>query len=84
MNKQNPWKGLDSYKESEKLYGRDEGNEALQILTKILQNAMNDRDICARLGNDEFVIAGIYEKAPDTDALLKEIKKQSSGSKNKK
>lgn len=58
------------------LYGRDEGNEALQILTKILQNAMNDRDICARLGNDEFVIAGIYEKAPDTDALLKEIKKR--------
>ena len=56
------------------LFGREEGNEALQILTKILQNSMNDRDICARFGNDEFVVAGIYDREPDLKNLLRELK----------
>ena len=51
-------------------FGRDEGNEVLLALTKIIQNSMNDRDICARLGNDEFVVAGFYEDANDAAGLL--------------
>ena len=56
------------------LFGREEGNEALLTLTKILQNCLNDRDICARFGNDEFVIAGIYDREPDVKGLVREIK----------
>ncbi|MBR5712324.1 MAG: EAL domain-containing protein [Lachnospiraceae bacterium] len=51
-------------------YGREEGNEVLLALTKIIQNTMNDRDICARFGNDEFVIAGFYETHNDAQGLL--------------
>ena len=51
-------------------YGREEGNEVLLALTKIIQNTMNDRDICARFGNDEFVIAGFYDNNNDATGLL--------------
>ena len=51
-------------------FGRDEGNEVLLALTKMIQNSMNDRDICARLGNDEFVVAGFYETNNDAMGLL--------------
>jgi diguanylate cyclase (GGDEF) domain len=54
-------------------FGRDEGNEVLLALTKIIQNAMNDRDICARFGNDEFVVAGFYETDNDATGLLSNL-----------
>lgn len=54
-------------------YGRDEGNEVLLQMTKILQNTMNDRDICARFGNDEFVIAGFYDTNNDAVGLLSNL-----------
>ena len=54
-------------------YGRDEGNEVLLALTKIIQNTMNDRDICARFGNDEFVVAGFYETNNDATGLLSNL-----------
>ena len=56
------------------LFGREEGNEALLTLTKVLLSSQNDRDICARFGNDEFVIAGIYDREPDVRTMLREIK----------
>ena len=55
------------------LFGRDEGDVALLTLTKILQNSVNTYDICARLSNDEFVIAGIYEKEPNSELLIHDI-----------
>ena len=54
-------------------FGRDEGNEVLLALTKIIQNTMNDRDICARFGNDEFVVAGFYETNNDATGLLSNL-----------
>lgn len=54
-------------------FGREEGNEALITLSKVLQNAVNDRDICARFGNDEFVIAGLYDREPDAERLIHDI-----------
>ncbi len=55
-------------------YGRDEGNEVLLSLTKMLQATMNDRDICARFGNDEFVIAGFYDTDNDARGLLANLR----------
>ena len=55
-------------------YGRDEGNEVLMTLTKMLQTTMNDRDLCARFGNDEFVIAGFYDTDNDATGLLTNLK----------
>ena len=54
-------------------YGREEGNEVLMTLTKMIQNTMNDRDICARFGNDEFVIAGFYDNDNDATGLLSNL-----------
>ncbi|MBO4280759.1 MAG: EAL domain-containing protein [Lachnospiraceae bacterium] len=56
------------------LFGREEGNEALLTLTKILLNSINDRDVCARFGNDEFVVAGVYDREPDVKDMIREIK----------
>ncbi len=55
------------------LFGREEGNVALQTLAKILLNSVRDRDVVARFGNDEFVVAGIYDREPDTVNLIREI-----------
>ena len=55
------------------LFGREEGDTALLSLTKILQSSVNTYDICARLSNDEFVIAGIYEKEQDSERILHDI-----------
>lgn len=55
-------------------YGRDEGNEVLLALTKMIQATMNDRDVCARFGNDEFVIAGFYDTDNDAQGLLSNLK----------
>lgn len=55
------------------MFGRDEGNEALRTLAKIIGNSMNDRDACARLGNDEFLAAGIYEREPDVQSSIREM-----------
>ncbi len=54
-------------------YGRDEGNEALLTLTKIIQNTISDCDVCARLGNDEFAIAGLYEEEKDPTGMIAEL-----------
>ena len=51
------------------MFGRDEGNVALMTLTKVLLNSVHDRDIVARFGNDEFVVAGIYDREPDVNRL---------------
>lgn len=56
------------------MFGRDEGNVALMTLTKVLLNSVHDRDIVARFGNDEFVVAGIYDREPDVNGLLREIR----------
>ncbi len=54
-------------------YGHDEGNEVLLTVSRLLQQTARDRDVCARLGNDEFMIAGFYERESDITGLMSEF-----------
>lgn len=61
MNKPNPWKGLDSYKESEKLYGRDEEVEVL--MSRIEYNVQTVVYGRSGIGKSSIINAGIFPKA---------------------
>ena len=61
MNRQNPWKGLDSYKESEKLYGRDEEVEVL--MSRIEYNVQTVVYGRSGIGKSSIINAGIFPKA---------------------
>lgn len=39
------------------IYGHSEGDVAIQTLAKILDDCLSEREICAHLGSDEFVVA---------------------------
>ncbi len=54
-------------------YGHDEGNEVLLTISKLVQASAKDRDVCARLGNDEFVLAGFYERESEVMGLMGEF-----------
>ncbi len=61
MNRQNPWKGLDSYKESEKLYGRDDEVEVL--MSRIEYNVQTVVYGRSGIGKSSILNAGIFPKA---------------------
>ncbi len=61
MNKPNPWKGLDSYKETEKLYGRDEEIEVL--MSRIEYNVQTVVYGRSGIGKSSIINAGIFPKA---------------------
>lgn len=54
-------------------FGREAGNDALVAMSKILTESANENDICARVGNDEFIIAGFYKNDNDISGLLTEV-----------
>lgn len=59
--KENPWKGLDSYKETEKLYGRDEEIESLY--SRIIYNVQTVVYGRSGIGKSSILNAGIFPKA---------------------
>ena len=57
----NPWKGLDSYKEKEKIYGRDEETEVL--FSRIEYNVQTVVYGRSGIGKSSIINAGIFPKA---------------------
>ncbi len=57
----NPWKGLDSYKESEKIYGRDEEIEVL--FSRIEYNVQTVVYGRSGIGKSSIINAGVFPKA---------------------
>ncbi len=56
-------------------FGREVGNDVLVAMSNILSEASNEQDICARVGNDEFLIAGFYEDDSDVGNFMTEVHK---------
>lgn len=47
-------------------YGRNEGDEAIQILAAVILKTVVRGEIAARMGNDEFIIASVVPDESDT------------------
>jgi putative ribosome biogenesis GTPase RsgA len=57
----NPWKGLDSYQETDRLYGRDEEIELL--FSRIEYNIQTVVYSRSGIGKSSIINAGIFPKA---------------------
>ena len=62
MNRnENPWKGLDSYQETDRLYGRDD--EVDELMSRIEYNVQTVLYSRTGIGKSSILKAGIYPKA---------------------
>ncbi len=65
---------LDNFKEINDLYGHDAGDEVLKRLAEFLTTETRSRDIVARLGGEEFVVA--FNGAEEQDVVNKFYNKE--------
>ena len=72
----NPWKGLDSYRESDRLYGRDEEIEVL--FSRIEYNMQTVVYSRSGIGKSSLINAGIFPKARKAGMLPVSIRLQHS------
>ncbi len=47
------------------IYGHSEGDLALQTIAGIIKDSVGERDVCARLGNDEFVVVSRFPQGQE-------------------
>ena len=80
MKQNNPWKGLDSYNETDRLYGRDEEIEVL--FSRIEYNVQTVVYSSSGIGKSSLIRAGIFPKARQAGMLPVSIRLQHSASKN--
>ncbi len=52
---------MDGLKNINDTYGHAEGDNAIKVVGRALENASVNGEICARFGGDEFVVAGVIE-----------------------
>jgi hypothetical protein len=76
----NPWKGLDSYKESDRLYGRDEEIELL--FSRIEYNIQTVVYSRSGIGKSSIINAGIFPKARRAGMLPISIRLQHTTNKD--
>lgn len=76
----NPWKGLDSYKETDHLYGRDEEIEIL--FSRIEYNVQTVVYSRSGIGKTSLINAGIFPKARNAGMMPVNIRLQHSSEKN--
>ncbi len=76
----NPWKGLDSYKEGDRLYGRDEEIEVL--FSRIEYNKQTVVYSSSGIGKSSLINAGIFPKAKRAGMLPVCIRLQHSSNKS--
>ncbi len=50
-------------------YGHGEGDEALRRLAKVMENIAGERDVCARMGGDEFAMLLLSEESNRNDTF---------------
>ena len=70
----NPWKGLDSYQESDRLYGRD--NEIEELMSRIEYNVQTVLYSRTGIGKSSILKAGIFPKARQAGMLPVNIRLQ--------
>ena len=70
----NPWKGLDSYQETDHIYGRDEEIEIL--LSRIEYNTQTVVYSRSGIGKSSIINAGIFPKARQAGMLPVSIRKE--------
>ena len=78
--KHNPWKGLDSYKETDRIYGRDEEIEIL--FSRIEYNIQTVVYSRSGIGKSSIINAGIFPKARQAGMLPVSIRLQHTTNKD--
>lgn len=74
---------MDNFKCINDSFGHSAGDEALAKTADILRNTCSSGDCIARMGGDEFVIAGIRNTYSEVDELVKKINQFVDGENNK-
>jgi diguanylate cyclase (GGDEF)-like protein/PAS domain S-box-containing protein len=65
---------LDELKTINDSFGHPEGDQALQIVGRTLQETFRKSDLIARIGGDEFVVLALESKSSSAETLLKRLK----------
>jgi diguanylate cyclase (GGDEF)-like protein/PAS domain S-box-containing protein len=65
---------IDGFKEINDSFGHERGDEVLTALVRRLQVTLRPDDTVARVGGDEFVVAGHVETPADAAALLDRVR----------
>lgn len=66
---------LDKLKFINDTYGHAEGDRALIAMARALKMAAGEDTVCARMGGDEYSVAGICDNQKDADAFLERLEK---------
>jgi diguanylate cyclase (GGDEF)-like protein len=67
---------IDNFKQINDTYSHDVGDAVLKKFAQILKNNISNKDICARLGGEEFVIAFHNLKTKDVLEKVENIRKE--------
>lgn len=66
---------LNALKDINAQYGREEGNRAIKVLSHCIQECTKSGEICARMGNDDFIVCSFVK--PDnldrSEAFIEEL-----------
>lgn len=60
---------MDGLKYINDYYGHGEGDEALRRLARVMENIAGERDVCARMGGDEFAMLLLSEEGSRNDSF---------------
>jgi len=52
---------LDNLKHVNDRYGHQEGDNIITVVANAFQSCSKENEICARIGGDEFLVAGVYD-----------------------
>jgi len=65
---------IDHFKRCNDTYGHDAGDEVIRMVARMLVEAMDEDDVVARLGGEEFGLACCDRTAPELEALFQGIR----------
>jgi len=65
---------IDDFKTINDQYGHEIGDDALVIVSQLIQQALRDEDICCRFGGDEFSILLPFTNQPSAFLLAERIR----------
>lgn len=70
---------VDQLKEINDTLGHDAGDESIRAVAEMLTFAARASDITARVGGDEFMVIGFFDRAEDAASLIRRISATRSG-----
>ncbi len=66
---------LDNLKAVNDQYGHQEGDNIITVVASAFQSCSRGSEICARVGGDEFLVAGVYDEDENmTQSYLRSVK----------